>query len=74
MKRGNKLKKYGNECKINDIITMILDLNNLTLSYKINDKDYGIAFADIENTEYRAAFYTDLPDTEIELVHSGYIG
>ena len=34
---------------------MILDLNKYTLSYKCNDKDYGIAFQDIEQTTYRAA-------------------
>ena len=35
---------------------MILDFNNMTLRYIINDHDYGKAF-DIENGEYMAAVY-----------------
>ena len=42
--------KYKN----GDIIEMILDLNHLTLSYKVNDKEYNAVF-EIEKGEYRAA-------------------
>ena len=45
---------YGGKCEINDIIEMTLDFNELTLSYKINQIDYGKAF-DIIPGEYRAA-------------------
>ena len=41
-------------CKTGDIIDMILNLNEYTLSYKCNGDDYGIAFKDIELTTYRA--------------------
>ena len=47
-------KEYGRKCKINDIIEMQVDFNELTLSYKINQTDYGKAF-DIKPGEYRAA-------------------
>ena len=46
-------KCYGRVCGIDDIIEMKLDFNELTLSYKINEKCYGKAF-DIEQNEYRA--------------------
>ena len=45
---------YGVECKIGDIIEMRIDFKAETLSYKINEKDYGVAF-EIQNEEYRAA-------------------
>ena len=35
------------------IITMILDMNNYTLSYKFNDKDYGIATKELDKHKYR---------------------
>ena len=35
---------------------MILDLDELTLSYNIDGKDYGKAF-DVEKSKYRAAVY-----------------
>ena len=33
---------------------MILDLSALTLSYRVNGVDQGIAFENIERTKYRA--------------------
>ena len=44
---------YGRRCEIDDVIEMSVNFNDLTLSYKINDCDYGKAF-DIEAGEYRA--------------------
>ena len=38
------------------IIEMILDLNQLTLSYVIDDTDFGKAF-DVEKIKYRAAVF-----------------
>eukprot|EP01084_Bolivina_argentea_P241585 405522_1 len=34
---------YGIQCKDNDIISMMVDFDSLTLSYCINNKNYGIA-------------------------------
>ena len=48
--------KYGINPPNGSIIEMILDLNNLTLSFIIDDKDYGKAF-DVENGKYRAAIF-----------------
>ena len=39
--------------KQDDILEITLDLNQLTLSFKVNDKDYGIAFSNIRKTQYR---------------------
>ena len=47
-------RSYGCECNENDIIEMTLDCNQWTLSYKINDKDFGKAF-DVKPNKYRAA-------------------
>ena len=50
-------KKYGVQSKNGDIIEMILDLDNYTLKYIVNGKDYGFAYDDIEKCKYRAALY-----------------
>ena len=64
VQKGKKPKKgecgwhgrdYGEKCKDGDIIKMTLNMNELTLSYQVNDKDLGNAYENIENTAYRAA-------------------
>eukprot|EP01084_Bolivina_argentea_P054290 99606_1 len=35
---------YGVKCKNGDMITMIVNFDNLTLSYRVNGVDHGIAF------------------------------
>ena len=37
-------ENYGIKCNKGDIIEMNLDMNERTLTYKINDDDYGVAF------------------------------
>ena len=37
---------------------MKLDLDNLTLTFKINNVDYGIAYKNIIQRKYRMAIYT----------------
>ena len=49
-----KWRLYGKCCNSGDIVEMILDLDERTVSYTINGKDYGIADDNIEQTEYRA--------------------
>ena len=46
---------WGVKCENGDIIKMTLNMNDLTLSYQVNDKDLGKAYENIENTAYRAA-------------------
>ena len=50
---SNRSKKFDFEMKNGDMMAMILNMNKLTLSIEVNDKDYGKAF-DVEDTEYRA--------------------
>ena len=52
-KFDNEIKSYGQKCVKGDTVKMILDLTqkenkNGSLSYEINDKQYGIAFDDID--------------------------
>ena len=62
-----KVTKYGMECKERDVIEMELDLNNLTFEYIINGKNYGIAFDNTENCNYRAAvtIFSDSSSTSL---------
>lgn len=38
---------YGEELVNGDKITMEVDMDNQTLSYKVNGKDYGVAFDEV---------------------------
>ena len=58
---------YGTKCEVGDVIQMTLNMNDLTLSYQVNGKDYGKAFENIENTAYRAAVTME-NDTKVTLV------
>eukprot|EP01084_Bolivina_argentea_P166130 288505_1 len=58
---------YGVECKPDDIIEMIVDMNKLELKYQINGVNYGKAF-DIQRTTYRAAVNLDIPGDTIQLL------
>ena len=60
--------KYGIACKQGDIIEMHLDLEQFTIQYVINNKDYGFAFKNIENTKYRAAVCVDCDGNGIKLL------
>ena len=60
---------YGEKaCVSGDIIEMILDLDNYKLSYIINEKDQGIAFENVEPTEYKVAVTLYEYDDKISLI------
>ena len=61
-------KQYGKKCKSGDIIDMVLDFDDLSLSFSINDKSYGKAHENIEITQYRAAVYLYTANHKIELL------
>ena len=52
----------------NDVVEMILDMNNHTISYKVNDEDYGIACNKMNKDKYRLVINFDDVDDEIELL------
>ena len=57
--REKKTDKY--ECRWmqkGEILHVILDLNDKTLSFKVNDEDFGVAFKNIKHGNYRLAFST----------------
>ena len=61
--------KYTNHTKQNnDVIEMILDLNKRELRFICNDKDFGAAFKQIEDSSYRAAVSFYSKDYAIELL------
>lgn len=62
---GNE--KYCKSCKQGDIVEMTLDLNEFQLKYSVNGKDYGVAFDNIEETEYVGAvsMYEERDSVEI---------
>ena len=47
--------QYGVMVKSVDVVEMHCDMDKLELSYIINGVDYGVAYRDIEQTEYRVA-------------------
>ena len=52
---GNGEREYGVKVEEGDIVEMYCDMNKLELRFSVNGTDYGVAFANIEDTEYRAA-------------------
>ena len=60
-------KPYGASPENGSIIEMTLDLDELTLSYIIDGKDYGKAF-DIKRGKYRMGFYMDQKDDSVSLL------
>ena len=61
--------EYGIKCKANDIITMIVDLNNYNIRYKVNDQHLGIAFDEIEEADYRVALTLQGKGSKVELIN-----
>ena len=47
---------------------MTLNMNNHTLSYKINDKDYGIVTDELDEKKYRLIVSMLYADEAIELL------
>ena len=57
-------KSYDYSCMFrwknpNDVLTIVLDLDEGTMRLGVNDKDYGIAFENIEPGKYRLALGFD---------------
>ena len=50
----NGKRQYGKKCKTGDIVDMYLDLYKLTISYSINNINYGVAYKNIDKCGYRA--------------------
>ena len=50
---------YGVTCKSGDIVEMIVDFKELSLSYRVNGNHQGVAFK-IDKTKYRAAVSMDM--------------
>ena len=47
-------EQYGVKCgRKDDVIAMTLDMDHHTISYKINDEDYGIAWNEMNKDKYR---------------------
>ena len=57
-----------------DILEMVLDLNKRTLKYKVNGKDFGVAFNSIPTGQYRLALgCMDAKGSEFEILDSHYL-
>ena len=50
------------------VITMTLDIDKNSISYKINDKDYGVAYDQLIQDKYRLAVTMSNANEEIELL------
>ena len=60
---------YGDrKCKKGDIVELILDLQNWTISYKLNGKSLGVAFRYIEKCGYIVAINIYEKGNSLELV------
>ena len=53
VQRDTFKKPYGTKLVTDDIIEIHLNMKQFTVSFIINGKNYGVAFENIENTQYR---------------------
>ena len=61
--------RYGARCSKNDIVSMYVDMDELTLRFAINEKDQGIAFMNIDQRRYLAAVMTCEQNDSVELIY-----
>ena len=67
--KGRRGEPYGCRCcSKNDIIIITLDMDKHTISYKINDKDYGVASDQMKKDKYRLVINCGSADIELELI------
>merc|ERR1712228_106897 len=64
---GFLVEMYGIRCVAGDIVKMILDFDNLSLSFNVNGIDYGKSHI-ITQGKYRAAVYMYCSGDEIQLL------
>ena len=66
--------RYGKrKCLTGDIIDMILDLEKLEIRFIVNEEDWGVAFQNIEKTEYKAVVSANIELDAIELISYQWI-
>eukprot|EP01084_Bolivina_argentea_P122590 217218_1 len=68
---GNWCYHWAPEYVTNDIISVILDLNKCTLSFKKNGKNLGIAYKNLPKMAYKLAIYSYNDSGKCELYSSG---
>lgn len=66
--KRNFMQYAKRECVTGDIIEIILDLNQQTLSFICNGKDVGVAFDNVDKTEYRMFYCTVSRGDKIKLI------
>ena len=64
---NSQYRDYGEKCKDGVIVDMTVDFDALSLSFMVNDKEYGKAF-DIEPGKYRAACYLYFTDDSFQFI------
>ena len=62
------VKDYGIIVKSGDIVEMHCDMEKLELSFAVNGVDYGVAYKDIAECEYKAAIALYSADEMISLL------
>ena len=61
--------RYGSrEACSGDVIEMILNLNKREIRYCVNGEDFGVAFSDIEATQYKAVVSTNGATQSVEFI------
>ena len=70
---SHRSREYGERVYgTGDIITMKLDLNKKELSFSVNGKDLGVAFAGIDDTEYKAMVSMNGRGDQMEILSYSY--
>ena len=66
---GTRYAKYAKSFTMKDtVVTMTLNMDKHTISYKVDDKDYGVGCDKLYKDKYRLAVTGDTKGDEIELL------
>ena len=66
---GTRYAQYAKPFEMKDtVITMTLNMDKHSISYKIDDKDYGVGFRGLRKDKYRLAVTAGTKGDEIELL------
>lgn len=66
--RQETKKLYGDVAKTGDVIDIYVDCEKRTVSFSINDIDYGVAFKDVKQGKYRLAVCLTGIGTSIQIL------
>jgi len=68
VRQRNEWSKYGAAVEVNDIVTVVVDMDKRTLSYRINGVDKGVVKKDLPKEHVWVGLYMAYLKSEVLLL------